>query len=253
VKIIFFIILFITSCSHLQQNRKPDEGKRSFLYLDVSGKFKLQREHKSLDGKLISRSVMSYYEDKNKILEKSIIVSQLGTIKTGEYRSLILRPLASDYVVWLEGKKNEVKMRLDEKNKALKLIQITAEGESTSSIPFISGSDFCFYNQLAECLYHNNLLIKSFETPGKEYPFVVIWDSYPLIQDLMSGMGKKVFSPATVKYEGLKGAENSFQVEVEGQVIIYQFSKSFDLVRMLWILQGISILPPNEEPGELEE
>lgn len=253
MKIILFFLIFSISCSSLKNDRKPIEGRRNFVYIDVSGKFKLQRESKSLGGKVVSRSTLAYYDDKDKVLEKSVTVSQLGSVKNGDYRSVVLRPLASDFVVWLDGKKNEVKIRLDEKNKALSVTQISPEGQQSSSIPFVKGSEFCFYNQLAECLYQNNLLIKALEDSGKEFPFQIIWDSYPYTQDLMSGVGKKIFSQAVLKYEGVKGNENSFQVEVEGQVIIYQFSKSFDLVRMLWILQGISILPPGEEPAELEE
>ena len=253
MKIILLVLILSISCSHFKNDRRPYEGKRNFIYIDVSGKYKLQREHKSVDGKMISRSTLASYDNKDKVLEKSVTVSQLGTIKNGDYRSIVLRPLASDFVVWLEGTKNEVKIRLDEKNKALSVTEISSDGQKSSSIPFVKGSEFCFYNQLSECLYQNNLLIKSLEEPGKEFPFQIIWDSYPYTQDLLSGVGKKIFSQAVLKYEGVKGNENSFQIEVEGQVMIYQFSKSFDLVRMLWILQGISILPPGEEPAELEE
>jgi len=44
-----------------------------------------------------------------------------------------------------------------------------------------------------------------------------------------------------------------FVVEVDGQSILYHFSKSFDLVRMFWIAQGISVIPPGEDSTDIEE
>ena len=77
-----------------------------------------------------------------------------------------------------------------------------------------------------------------------------MWDSYPYIQDQLTRVGKSLFAPASVKFDGVIKNHFRYIVEIEGQVLLYQFTKSFDLVKVAWISQGITIAPPGEEIAE---
>lgn len=246
-------LFILTACSGLTKG-SPKEQKTTYAYVDGSGRFGYTREHKLLKTKLISRTQISDGAA-TKPLEKSIMVSQLGTIKEKKGRVLVMRPFASEFTVWLDGKRYESKMRLDAKNKAM-TVELNSPEEKwkgRSSVPFPKGKQFCFFGQIPDCLYHNQFLTKAIENRGERFSFFVVWDSYPYLQEQFSGVGSKLFAPAVVKYEGEQKSQHRFLVEVGGQAIAYHFSKSFDLVRMFWIAQGISIIPPSEEMSDIDE
>lgn len=255
MKIVFFLSILIVSCSSSITKNSPKEKKQQYAYLDGSGGFTFIREHKLVKNKLISRTqITSNLGSTQKPLEKSVLVSQIGSITENNKRLMIVRPFASDFTVWLEGKRYESKMRLDTKNRAI-LVDLDspeAKWKGRQSFPFPKGKNFCFFAQLPDCLYHNLILSKAFERKGQFFAFTVIWDGYPYIQDQYTGVGTKLFSGARVKYEGEHKGIRKYLVEVEGQGILYHFSKSFDLVRMFWIAQGISIIPPSEEITDIE-
>lgn len=253
---VFPFLLFLTSCSSLISNGSPKETKQHYSFADGSGKFVLSREHKLLKNKLISRTQISSNQGSAlKPLEKSIMVSQLGSIKENNKRVMVMRPFASEFTVWLEGKRYDSKLRLDIRSKSM-LVELNSPEEKwkgKSSIPVPKGKQFCFFSQIPDCLYHNLLLTKAKASKGESIPFYVVWEGYPYIQDQFSGVGTKLFAPATVKFDGEHQSLQRFLVEVEGQNIVYHFSKSFDLVRMFWIAQGISVVPPSEEISDVEE
>ena len=252
----FFLFLFLLSCSSLVKKQTFQNGQRNYSYTDVSGVYGLSREYKILDKKLVTRTQLVHDQGgSHKVLEKSITVSQVGTVKRKNARELIIRPFASEFVVWLEGKKYESKMRLDEKNKAmiLELDSPEEKWKGKSSIPFPKGKQFCFFSQIPDCLQYNLFLVKALERKNEALPFQIVWDSFPFIQEQFNGVGAKLFSPATLKFEGQQDSILRFIVEVDGQSVLYHFSKSFDLIRMLWITQGLSIVPPGEEANASED
>lgn len=256
MKIVLFLFLFFTSCSTLLPTGAPKEIKQQYAFIDGSGKYVISREHKLLKNKLISRTLISSNQGSAvKPLEKSIMVSQLGTINEKNKRVQVMRPFASEFTVWLEGKSYNSKMRLDVRTKSM-VVELTSPEEKwkgKSSIPIPKAKQFCFFSQIPDCLYHNRFLSKALERKGENLPFYVVWDGYPYIQDLFTGVGTKLFAPAIVRYDGEFKKAQRFLVEVEGQSIIYHFSKTFDFVRMFWIAQGISVVPPNEEIAEGDE
>lgn len=256
MKFIFLLSLIFTSCSSLVSNISPKEKKQQYAFIDGSGRFTFIREHKVVKNKLITRTqITSNLGSTQKPLEKSVLVSQIGTINTGKKRTLIVRPFASDFTVWLEGKRYESKMRLDTKSKSMivDLESPEAKWKGRQSFPVPKGEHFCFFAQVPDCLFHNQILNRALERKGKFIPFTVIWDGYPYIQDQYSGVGSKLFSVARVKYEGEHKSIRKFLVEVDGQGVLYHFSKSFDLVRIFWIAQGISIIPPSEEITDVDQ
>ncbi len=256
MKAVFLSIFFCFSCSILTSQKNPDEKKREYLFVDGSGKFVFTREHRLLKNKLISRTQISSNQgSSHRILEKSVTVSQLGSIKENNHRVLVMRPLASDFTVWLEGKRYDSKMRLDIPNKKM-MVELNSpeekwKGKSSVAIP--KGKQFCFFSQLPDCLFYAQLLSKSLERKDNISHFYVVWDGFPYIQDQYAFVGSKLFSPATVKYDGEDKKVLRFLVELDGQSILYHFSKSFDLVRMFWIAQGVSIIPPGEDTTDTEE
>lgn len=255
MKVALLSLFLLSSCSTFKSG-PPKEGRQTYAYVDGSGRFGFTREHKLLNKKLISRTqITETMGSTAKPLEKSIMVSQLGSVKTRKGRAMVMRPFASEFSVWLEGKRYDSKLRLDAKNKAMTvdLKSPEAKWNGRSSVPFPKGTQFCFFNQVPDCLYHGQLLEKAIENKGERQAFYVVWESYPYLQEQFSGIGSKLFAPAVVKYEGEQKSQHRFLVEVGGQAIVYHFSKSFDLVRMFWIAQGISIIPPSEEMSDLDE
>jgi hypothetical protein len=96
-------------------------------------------------------------------------------------------------------------------------------------------------------------LTKAFEHKNEIVSFYVVWEGYPYVQDQFSGVGSNLFVPAKLRYDGDDKGIRRFSVNVEGQSIIYHFSKNFDFVRMFWIDQGITIVPPSEETEDIDE
>lgn len=246
-------LLLLTACSILGTKGAPQEGKRTFNYVDVSGKYIYTRESKLLKNRMITRTQISTAS--GNLLEKSIMVSQLGTIKEARGRALSIRPFGSEFTVWLEGKKYESRMKLDPKSKSM-LVDLNSpedKWKGRTSTPFPRGKQFCFFSQIPDCLYHNNLLFRAQQGKGEGMGFYVVWDSFPYVQEQLSNIGTRLFSSAVVKYEGTAKNILRYQVEVDGQTLLYQFSKSYDLVRMFWVAQGISIMPPGEEVSDVDE
>lgn len=253
MKAVLLCLILLNSCTSLVKSVSPKEGKSFYSYVDAAGKFTYGREHKLIKNKIVSRAqIILAQGGSQKILEKTITVSQLGTVKDKKSRVLVTRPYAAEFTVWLEGKNYSSKMRLDQANKAM-LVELSSPEEKwrgNSSIPFPKGKQFCFFAQIPDCLYHNLYLSRALAKKNEGLSFWVVWEGYPYIQDQLVGVGKRLFSLATLKYEGEAKSQHRYSVEVDGQTVLYYFSKSFDLVRMLWIAQGISILPPGEEAEE---
>jgi hypothetical protein len=67
---------------------------------------------------------------------------------------------------------------------------------------------------------------------SRRFDFFVIWESYPFVQDILTKVGRKLFTPATLKFDGEINGLFRYIVEVEGQMVLYQFTKSFDLVKV---------------------
>lgn len=243
------ILLFLLIAAGCSTAGKPREGKTSYSYVDASGSYRLVREAKEVKKRIVSRNqLMDTKGSQNRVVEKSVMLSQVGSIKSGKSRLLVVRPLASEFVVWLEGQKYTSKMQINEKSRSMRLTLNAPEArwKGTREIPFPRGKYFCYFNQIPECLYHNQLLSLALNGRNRKIDFYVIWDAFPFIQEQYSYVGKELFAPATIKYDGEFNKQHRYVVEVEGQMILYTFSKSFDLAKMAWIAQGITIAPPGE-------
>jgi hypothetical protein len=248
----FFFLLFLFSCA--SPIKKRGDFRRIYSYTDVTGTYQLERETKVVKNKIVTRSNLIDLKT-NKSLEKSITVSQVGTVSGAGGRRAALRPLASEFDVWLEGKKYSSSMVLDAKRKLMKMNLDSPEEKwkGPVEIPFPQSKFFCFYSQVSDCLYYNNFLTRAFKNPDESIEFYLVWDSYPFIQEQLTGVGKNLFSRALLKFDGKIKNRLRYELEVDGQIILYHFSSAHDLVKIAWIAQGITILPPGEEIGNEDE
>lgn len=250
MKFIAPLFLFILGCTLKNPSQNFKEDHSTYNYLDSSGTYKFIRESKKVSNKIVTRQQMiDEKKGSPKLIEKSIIVSRIGSIKNKSSRLLILRPEASEYTVWLEGKKYSSRLELNAREKNMKLVMESPEKrwQGTSEVSVPKGRYFCFFNQLTECLRLNFLLARALEQKSRNINFYLIWDSYPYVQEIFSQVGTKLFTPASVKYDGTINGLLRFIVELEGQVVVYQLDRSFHFIKMAWISQGVTIAPPGEE------
>lgn len=243
----------LAGCSSVNGSQK--EGKRTYSYADVSGSYRIQREVRVVKNKLVTRAqIMLSTGGNQKVLEKSVTVTQLGSVKSGSKRQLVTRPYASEFTVWLEGKKYHSRMKLLPERKVMQVVLESPEkkwqGETEILVP--KGKFFCFYSQIPECLYHNQLLMQAQKKPQQSFGLFVVWDNYPYVQEQLTGVGKNLFSPATLKYDGEIKSRIRYIMEIEGQIVLYQFSRDYDFEKMAWIAQGITLVPPGEEESSID-
>ena len=256
MKTTILLLVFLTSCATFKRTGEPEPGKYIYSYTDVSGNYHLQRDVKFIKKKLITRSqILVPSAGADKVVEKSITVSQIGSIKDGKSRALVVRPMASEFTVWLEGRKYTSKMQLNTREKSMRVTLESPEPKwrGQSDIAFPRGKYFCFYSQIPDCLYHNQFLSRAYENKDRTYDFYVVWDNYPYVQEQLSNVGKNLFSHATIKYDGEPKGRIRYIIDVDEQVILYQFTRDFELAGMSWISQGINVVKPGEEVKTEEE
>jgi hypothetical protein len=60
-------------------------------------------------------------------------------------------------------------------------------------------------------------------------------------------VGRNLFSQASIHFDKMEKDLLRYEVEIDGQLVLYYFSKEYDLVKIVWIAQGLTVLPPGEE------
>ena len=238
---ILSILLLIVSCSSAGINI-PADNTRHYHYHDISGEFRYSREKKTVKKRVVNRSTIRSV-DGTKFFEKSIMVSQPGSIKGSKGRVNTFRPTASDYEVWLDGKLHKSSLRLDVKNKSMQaMVQEAGKARRVEHFKFPKHQQFCFYNQIPECLAYNGILASVLSSP-KAKEFFVVWDTWPYHQEMLTGFANDLFVSAQVRYEGKDKTGHRVIVDLAGQMILYHFSEEYELEKMAWISQGITLLP----------
>jgi hypothetical protein len=250
VKFFLYLIFLSVSFSCSSPELKIHEGKHTYSLSDVSGSFRLERDVKFQKNRLITRNrLINPTGGNSKILEKSITLSQFGSVKTKKGSTRVVRPLASEFFTWLEGKKHESRMRVDLKTRTM---VVTSSDKKEQIIPFPKGQHFCFFSQIPDCLNLSGILKRASERTKQAVGFMVIWDSFPFTPDLYLGAGKNLFSSANFKYDGRIKNRIRYILEVDGQVILYHFSRDHKFEKMAWISQGLTIVPPGEEESGID-
>ncbi len=241
-------LFFLFSCA--SSDLKVHEGKHIYSLSDVSGNFRLEREVKFKNNKLITRNqILNPAGGDSKVLEKSVTLSQFGTLKTKKGPLRVVRPLASEFVTWLEGKKYTSRMKVDLKTKTM---VVSSSEVKEQIIPFPKGQQFCFFSQLPDCLNLSGILQRASENPKQGIGLTVIWDSFPFTPELYIGAGRNLFSTANFKHDGRIKNRIRYILEVDGQVILFHFAQDHKLAKMAWISQGLTIVPPGEEESGID-
>lgn len=244
----FFFFLVVTSCA--SQEAKVHQGNRVYSLTDVSGNFRLERDVKFEKKRLITRNrLVNPAGGSSKVLEKTVALSQFGALKTKAGAVRAVRPLASEFVTWLEGKKYSSRMKVDLKTRTM---VVNSSDNKEQIIPFPKAQHFCFFTQIPECLNLNGILKEASENKKQGIGFMVIWDSFPFTPELFIGAGTNLFAKANFKYDGRIKNRIRYILEVDGQVILFHFTPERKFEKMAWISQGLTIVPPGEEESGIE-
>lgn len=220
-------------------------SKQQFELKDKSGTLKLERESGPVSkSKSIFAVKRVLKDDENKVLEQSVVLSRLGSIKG---KISILRPEKSQYTVWFDGKEYSTITQIDTKNKSLAMTFNSPEeqwkGQKTISFPK-KGMIYCYFSQLMECVMASGFVHKAIDSGNGEMNLHVIWEGYPYIQQQYIGIPDEVFSSATFNYDGEneRGLRRfSLNIKNSNQIIFYQLNKQDELKGVFWPAQGLSI------------
>ncbi len=250
---IIIITIALTSCSS-QKNVKvaPTVSKATFQLKDKAGIFQLNRESGPISkakGVYAVKRILT--DDGGQILEKSVVISKLGSLKG---KLPVLRPEKSEYEVWFDGKEYSTKTKIDTKEKSLIVTLQSPEEQwsGTQNLPFPKNSPlFCYFSQVIECAIATGFIHKAVDNGGGSMNFIIIWEGYPYIQQQYVGLPEEVFTRATLNFDGQSSdglRRFSLNISNSNQIIFYQLSKSDELKGIFWPAQGLSI----NELGRLE-
>ncbi|MBP9674222.1 MAG: hypothetical protein KBD63_03935 [Bacteriovoracaceae bacterium] len=247
----FLIILssvFVSACSSSQKNSaKLDKAVYLYDFVDPSGSYILRRtlEHKKNTNQFELKAEIYGLVAPQKLVEKTLSISDLGYIKKAKQRIPSMRPLSSQHIVWLEGKQYQTSSVLNNKNKELSVTTKSPEakwnGTEKILVPRGSGA-YCYFSQLVECVAYTGFFERAKKDNTQELFVKVIWDGYPFFQDQYLNIPGEVFADAVFRFEGKTDQDYfAYQLEIVGQIILYHLDNDFNLVNMFWISQGLNI------------
>lgn len=247
------IFLLIQGCASKKiQSIASSVSNQNLQLKDKSGVFRLERESgpvAKLKNVFAVKRILK--DDENKILEQSVVISKLGSLKG---KISILRPEKSQYTVWFDGKEYSTSTQIDTANKSLGLSLNSPEEQwrGQKSVPFPrNGLIYCYFSQLVECILATGFIHKAIDSGNGEMNLHILWEGYPYIQQQYVGLPDEVFSSATFTYDGEneRGLRRfSLNIKNSNQLIFYQLNKSDELKGIFWPAQGLSI----GEPGSPE-
>lgn len=256
--LVWVLALAAVSCGTPVQNAiQFEEGlsAKTYAYKDVSGEYECTREIKKSKAKLATRtSLISAAGRGNKLVEKTFVLSEIGSVRINRGRATAIRPMLSQHTTWLEGKRYFSQMKLNPASKKLDVLMQSPEGKwnGKQSLSLPKGRIFCFYSQLPECLLISGLLdqvSREKKTPN----FYVVWDSYPYHQEHFNGLGQSAFAYARLVLEKRGKSSMHYNVELSDQVLSLHFTDKGNFVRQFWTSQGISLIPPSEAEDSVEK
>lgn len=246
---IFFISFIVNSCAGVKNNNLKKELVReeeSFNYTDKNGTFKVLLSsgfNKKENTFFTKRSLEIPNKDSDNVLEQSIVLSDLGTLKKTK---TILRPKISQYSVWFDGKKYFSELKLNPVKKAIDLKMVSPESQwnGTKQIKLPSSKAlYCFFSQVIECAKTVGFLTAAIKKESGSMNFYVIWEGYPYLNETFSDFPSELFSSAQLEYDGkINEDARRFSLKVAGQSIFYIVDKNEQMKKMLWVSQGISMI-----------
>lgn len=265
--ILLSVMVLLSSCSGVAGRSAATQLpaiEDDFSYTDKSGEYRV-RLNSAFDKKTNSFSTKKVMEipnrQKDKILEQSIAISSLGSIKK---KTFVLRPKISQYNVWFDGKKYASELKINPAKRAIDVKMTSPESQWNGSkqIKFPSTTLLpCFFSQVIECAKVAGFISKASEKKSGTMSLMVIWEGYPYLNETFSDFPSELFSEAQLEYDGkTKESERRFNLRVSGQSIFYILNDQDVMTKMFWVSQGISMVSrsvardtsDSEEGGSLE-
>lgn len=252
--LILLSFLFLSSCSFFSRssslgdssNSLLKNSKQRFKLTDKAGEFVVYREtgfKKSNKTYISKRQVLPFNDDRSKILEQSIAISQVGTVGKN---LKIMRPHKSQYTVWFDGKKYISNMALNKAAQSLdvKLKSPEKQWNGSRSIRFPDPkSIYCFFSQVLECTAISGYFKTALKKGRGQMNFYLIWDGYPYFQEQYLNVPTEVFSKAKFNYDGAnKNGHHRFSLSFGEQVIFFLLDKKNNFVKQFWISQGMTMV-----------
>jgi hypothetical protein len=252
--LVILATLFLSGCSVFKGGSGSSGGsstsslvassKARFKLTDKAGEFVVYRENGRSQKRFVSkRQVLPFDDDKSKVLEQGIAISEIGVVGKN---FKIMRPYKSQYSVWFDGKKYQSNITLNSKTRKLdvKLKSPEKQWNGVQSFSFPdSKSIYCFFSQVLECAAITGYFSKVLEKKRGQMNFYIIWDGYPYFQEQYLNVPSTIFSKAQFNYDGRnKLGESRFSLKFGGQVLFYLLDKKNEFVKKFWITQGLSMV-----------
>jgi hypothetical protein len=250
ITLIILITVGLSSCAWLKRTNTSTEhpslstNKRTYELADKAGKFVVNREsnYSPKDNRyFVKRQVLSN-SDMTKLLEQSVVISNPGVLGK---KVKTLRPFASEYYVWFDGKKYATEMKIDTASKSMIVKMKSPErqwnGEKRIGFPK-DGQIFCFYSQVIECANTSGFITKAIKAETGAMNFYIIWEGYPYFQEQYLNVPDGVFTRASLTYDGTsQEGEKRFSLNFGDQAIFYFLDKDLQVSKIFWIAQGMSM------------
>lgn len=253
----FFLIISCGGISKSNMQEQLPSIDDRFTYTDKNGEFQIKSStgfDKKTKTFITKKSLEIPNRDKNGILEQSVAISSLGTVKN---KTIILRPKSSHYIVWFDGKKYSSELKINPKQKAIDLKMTSPEKEwnGTKQIKFPSSKVVpCFFSQVIECAKVSGFIKKATEKKSGVMNFLVVWEGYPYLNETFTDFPSELFSNAELEYDGkTKQSERRFNLRVAGQSIFYVLNEKDVMTKMFWVSQGISMVSKSVGKDEVSE
>jgi hypothetical protein len=236
--ILFLILVSLTSCSLPTIKNKFQDSKNIFSFKDKTGSYYLDREVRLKGTQIVVRRKITPQMKRELTLEKTIAVSQVGSI--GKKRVPSMRPVVAQHTIWFEKQKYMSQIKVNTKKRALEVVMESPEEKwnGKKTIPFPRGKVFCFFSQIPECVKVHGFLGEN--PKGKE--LYIIWDSYPYQIETFEGVGSGPFQSAIFEFNGVDEKSKRYTLNLGNQLIFYHFNYDNEFEKMYWISQGISMV-----------
>lgn len=244
-------IILLTSCASAKKTPKVLKkelvrGEEHFSYVDKNGQFVVKLSagfNKKENTFFTKRELVAQGNESDKVLEQSIVLSDLGSIKK---KKTILRPKLSQYNVWFEGKKyfSELKMNPAKKAIDVKMVSPESQWNGVKQIKLPSTHAlYCFFSQVVECAKTIGFISEAIKKEAGTMNFYVLWEGYPYLNETLTDFPSALFSRAQFEYDGkTKDDEQRFNLKVAGQSIFFVVDKNQQMKKMFWVSQGISMV-----------
>lgn len=241
------LLCLLSTCSIFRKSSSKDRlgwSRVEYDLVDNSGKFKEIREtgfnRKNINEFVVKRMIKAHDGD-GKILERSITISTLGTLKG---KLPVLRPKASQYTVWFDGAEysSTLKVNIEKRSIDVSLKSPEKQWNGNSTVLFPKGTGvFCYFSQLFECVKVTDFFSKAIQEEAGQMNFHVIIDGFPYFQEQYLNVPQKIFIPVKLEYDGInKNGERRFSLQIAGQSIFYFIDSNELLIKMFWTQQGLS-------------